>query len=172
MAARSLSSARPSARWAGPVNFVDPDEPENFRAALNDKTKAIWVESLANPGGVLVDLEAIAAIANEAHVPLIVDNTLASPYLCRPFDHGADLVMHSATKFLGGHGNSMGGVVVESGRFDWAKVPGKYPSLAERNPAYHDLSFYETFGNFGFPPLPAPSGCAISARRYRRSTPI
>ncbi len=130
--------------------FVDPDDPDNFRRALTDKCKAIWVESLANPGGVLVDLEAIAKVANEAHVPLIVDNTLATPYLCQPFEFGADLIMHSATKFLGGHGNSMAGIIVESGGFDWNKVPGKYPSLSEPTPSYHDLTFYETFGNFGF----------------------
>jgi O-acetylhomoserine (thiol)-lyase len=130
--------------------FVDPDDPEDIRRALSPKCKAIWVESLANPGGVLVDLEAIAAIAHQAHVPLIVDNTMASPYLCRPFEHGADLVMHSATKFLGGHGNSMGGVVVEGGNFDWGKEPEKFASLARPTPAYHGLCFYETFGNFGF----------------------
>jgi O-acetylhomoserine (thiol)-lyase len=130
--------------------FVDPDDPEDIRRALTPKCKAIWVESLANPGGVLVDLEAIAAIAHDAHVPLIVDNTMASPYLCRPFEHGANLVMHSATKFLGGHGNSMGGVVVEGGNFDWSKEPAKFASLARPTPAYHGLCFYETFGNFGF----------------------
>ncbi len=131
-------------------DFVDPDDPENFRRAMTDDVKAIWIESLANPGGVLVDIEAVAEIAREAHVPLIVDNTMASPYLCRPFEHGADLIMHSATKYLGGHGNSMGGIVVEGGNFDWGKVPGKFPSLAEPTPAYHGLTFYETFGNFGF----------------------
>ena len=130
-------------------HFVDPTDPENFRRALTEKTKAIFVESLANPGGIVVDLEAAAKIAQEAGIPLIVDNTLATPYLCRPFDWGADIVCHSTTKFLGGHGNSLGGVVVESGKFDWAKS-GKFPSLAGPEPAYHGLNFYETFGDFGF----------------------
>jgi O-acetylhomoserine (thiol)-lyase len=130
-------------------HFVDPTDPENFRRALTEKTKAIFVESLANPGGIVVDLEAAAKIAHEAGIPFIVDNTLATPYLCRPFDWGADIVCHSTTKFLGGHGNSLGGVVVESGKFDWAKS-GKFPSLAGPEPAYHGLNFVETFGDFGF----------------------
>ena len=134
--------------WKGV--FVDPDEPENFRQAITPKTKAIFIESLANPGGVVCDIEAIAKIAHDAHVPLIVDNTLASPYLCRPFEWGADIVIHSLTKFLGGHGNSLGGMIVEAGRFDWNKVPGKYPAMTEPTPSYHGLRFYETFGNLGF----------------------
>jgi O-acetylhomoserine (thiol)-lyase len=132
------------------AKMVDPDEPENFRQALSKKTKAIFVESLANPGGVVVDLEAIASIAHEAGVPLIVDNTLASPYLCRPVEWGADIVVHSATKFLGGHGNSIAGMIVDGGRFDWAATPGKYPALTEPTESYHGLRFYETFGNFGY----------------------
>ncbi len=132
------------------VHFADATDPESFRAAMTDKTKAIFVESLANPGGVVVDLEAVAAIAHEHGVPLIVDNTMATPYLCRPFEWGADIVIHSATKFLGGHGNSLGGIVVDGGRFDWAASPGKYPALSEPTPSYHGLRFYETFGNFGF----------------------
>jgi O-acetylhomoserine (thiol)-lyase len=130
-------------------HFVDPTDPDNFRQALTPKCKAIFVESLANPGGVVVDLAAIAEIAHEAGIPLIVDNTLATPYLCRPFEWGADLVTHSTTKFLGGHGNSMGGMVVESGKFDWA-ASGKFPSLTEPEPAYHGLRFYENFGDFAF----------------------
>jgi O-acetylhomoserine (thiol)-lyase len=137
----------PRLGWHG--HLVDPLRPENFREALTPRCKAIFVESLANPGGVVVDLEAIAAIAHEAGLPLIVDNTLASPWLCRPFEWGADLVVHSTTKFLSGHGTSMGGVLVESGRFDWAKS-GKFPSLTRPEPAYHGLNFYETFGDFGF----------------------
>uniref|UniRef100_UPI003CD03952 O-acetylhomoserine aminocarboxypropyltransferase n=1 Tax=Rhodoblastus acidophilus TaxID=1074 RepID=UPI003CD03952 len=129
--------------------FVDPTDPENFRKALTERTKAIFVESLANPGGIVVDLEAVAKIAHEAGIPLVVDNTLATPFLCRPFDWGADIVCHSTTKFLGGHGNALGGVVVESGKFDWAKS-GKFPSMAGPEPAYHGLNFYETFGDFGF----------------------
>jgi O-acetylhomoserine (thiol)-lyase len=130
-------------------HFVDPLEPENFRRALTPRCKAIFVESLANPGGVIVDLAAIAAIAHDAGIPLIVDNTLATPFLCRPFEWGADIVTHSTTKFLGGHGNSMGGIVVESGKFDWAQG-GRFPSLTEPEPAYHGLRFYENFGDFAF----------------------
>jgi len=130
-------------------HFVDPLDPENFRRALTPKCKAIFVESLANPGGVVVDLSAIAEIAHSVGIPLIVDNTLASPYLCRPFEWGADLIVHSTTKFLSGHGNSMGGMVVESGKFDWA-ASGKFPSLTEPEPAYHGLRFYENFGDFAF----------------------
>jgi O-acetylhomoserine (thiol)-lyase len=129
--------------------FVDPTDPENFRKALTPGCKAIFVESLANPGGVIVDLSAIADIAHEAGIPLIVDNTLATPYLCRPFEFGADIVTHSTTKFLGGHGNSMGGIVVESGRFDWAQN-NKFPSMTQPEPAYHGLRFFENFGDFAF----------------------
>ena len=129
--------------------FVDPGEPENFRKALSPKTKAIFLENLANPGGIVVDLERVAAIAHEAGIPLIVDNTLASPYLCRPFDWGADLVCHSTTKFLSGHGHALGGMLVESGRFDWAGGKG-FPTLTEPEPAYHGLKFYENFGDFAF----------------------
>jgi O-acetylhomoserine (thiol)-lyase len=131
------------------AQLVDPRDPENFRRAMTARTKAIFVESLANPGGVVVDLEALAAISREASIPLIVDNTLASPWLCRPFEHGADLVVHSTTKFLSGHGTSMGGVLVESGKFDWT-ASGKFPSLSHPEPAYHGLNFHETFGDFGF----------------------
>ncbi len=131
------------------VHFVDPHDPKNFEAALTPKCKAIFVESLSNPAAVVVDLEAIAAIARKAGIPLMVDNTMASPYLCRPFEWGADLVLHSTTKFISGHGNSMGGAVVESGKFDWAKS-GKFPSMTEPDPAYHGLTFNETFGDFGY----------------------
>jgi len=130
-------------------HFVDPLDPENFRRALTPRCKAIFVESLANPGGVVVDIAAIAAIAHDAGIPLIVDNTLATPFLCRPFEWGADIVTHSTTKFLGGHGNSMGGIVVESGKFDWAQN-GKFPSMTEPEPAYHGLRFFENFGDFAF----------------------
>src|SRR6478736_3404022 len=130
-------------------HFVDPHDPENFRRALTPRCKAIFLESLANPGGIIVDLEAVAKVAHEAGIPLIVDNTLATPYLCRPIDWGADLVLHSTTKFLDGHGNSLGGVVVESGRFDWSQG-GKFPALTEPEPAYHGLRFYENFGDFAF----------------------
>jgi O-acetylhomoserine (thiol)-lyase len=130
-------------------HFVDPKDPENFRRALTPKCKAIFVESLANPGGIIVDIEAIARVAHDAGLPLIVDNTMATPYLCRPIEYGADLVTHSTTKFLGGHGNAMGGIVVESGKFDWAQG-GKFPSMTEPEPAYHGLRFYENFGDFAF----------------------
>ena len=130
-------------------HFVDPTDPENFRRALTPKCKAIFVESLANPGGVVVDLEPVAKIAHDAGIPLIVDNTLATPYLCRPFEWGADLVTHSTTKFLDGHGNALGGIVVESGKFDWGQG-GKFPALTEPEPAYHGLRFYENFGDFAF----------------------
>jgi O-acetylhomoserine (thiol)-lyase len=130
-------------------NFVDPNDPENFRRALTPRCKAIFVESLANPGGVVVDIKAIADIAHEAGIPLIVDNTLATPYLCQPIAWGADIVCHSTTKFLAGHGNSLGGMIVESGRFDWSQG-GKFPSLSEPEPAYHGLNFYENFGDFAF----------------------
>ena len=129
-------------------HFVDPTDPENFRRALTPRCKAIFVESLANPGGVVVDIEAIAAVAHASGIPLIVDNTLASPYLCRPIEWGADIVCHSTTKFLGGHGNSLGGVVVESGRFNWGN--GNFPGLASPEPAYHGLNFFENFGDFAF----------------------
>jgi O-acetylhomoserine (thiol)-lyase len=131
------------------VHFVDPTEPENFCRALTPRCKAIFIESLANPGGVVVDLEAVAKIAHEAGIPFIVDNTLATPYLCRPIEWGADLVCHSTTKFLDGHGNSLGGAVVESGKFDWG-AGGKFPSLTDPEPAYHGFRFYENFGDFAF----------------------
>ncbi len=130
-------------------HFVDPTDPENFRQALTPKTKAIFLEVLANPGGIVVDLEAVTAIAKDAGIPLIVDNTMATPYLCRPFEWGADIIVHSTTKFLGGHGNSLGGAVIESGKFDWAQND-KFPSMTEPEPAYHGLTFHETFGDFGF----------------------
>lgn len=137
----------PKLGWT--CHFVDPREPENFRKALTPRCKAIFVESLANPGGIVVDLEAIAAIAHDAGIPLVVDNTLASPYLCRPIEWGADLVLHSLTKFLGGHGNALGGIIVESGKFDWTQG-NRFPALTEPEPAYHGLRFYENFGDFAF----------------------
>jgi len=131
------------------VRFVDPTDPENFRAAIGSDTKAIFIEALSNPGGVIVDVEAVAAVAHQAGIPLIVDNTLASPYLLRPFDWGADLVIHSTTKYLSGHGTSMGGIVVDSGRFDWG-ASDKFPGLTKPDPAYHGLAFWETFGDLGY----------------------
>jgi len=131
------------------TRFVDADDPANVAAAVNDKTRAIFIESLANPGGVVQDIEAIAKVAKTAGVPLIVDNTLATPVLCRPIEHGADIIVHSTTKFLNGHGNSIGGVIVDSGNTDWVKT-GKYPTLSEPNPSYHGMVFSEALGNLGF----------------------
>jgi len=130
-------------------HFVDPTDPENFRKALTPKTKAIFIENLANPGGIVVDITKVADIAHAAGIPLIVDNTLATPYLCRPINFGADIIVHSTTKFLSGHGNAMGGVVVESGKFDWSQGD-RFPSLTEPEPAYHGLKFFENFGDFAF----------------------
>jgi len=131
------------------VAWADTDDVESFKRAITPKTKAIFIESIANPGGTVTDIEAIATIARDAGVPLIVDNTLASPYLIKPIDHGADIVIHSLTKFLGGHGNSLGGVVVDAGTFDWSKS-GRYPALSEPRPEYHGIKLQETFGNFAF----------------------
>ena len=131
------------------VRWADTTDPEAFHAAITPKTKAIFVESIANPGGIITDIAAIAAVAKEAGVPLIVDNTLATPYLIRPVEHGADIVVHSLTKFLGGHGNSIGGAIVDCGTFDWIES-GRYPTLSEPSPSYHGITFAETFGNFAF----------------------
>ncbi|MEQ9607203.1 MAG: O-acetylhomoserine aminocarboxypropyltransferase [Kiloniellaceae bacterium] len=131
------------------ADFVDVDDPDAVRRALTPRTKAIFVESLANPGGVVSDLEALSAVAREAGIPLIVDNTMATPYLCRPFEWGADIVVHSTTKFLSGNGTSVGGAVIDSGRFDWSKSD-RFPGLAAPEPAYHGLNFHETFGDMAF----------------------
>jgi len=131
------------------VVWADAGDPKSFEKAVSDKTKAIFVESLANPGGVVTDLEAVAKVAQSAGVPLIVDNTLASPYLCRPVEFGADIVVHSLTKFLGGHGNSLGGIIVDCGTFDWL-ASGRYPTLSEPSESYHGIRMAETFGDFGF----------------------
>ncbi len=131
------------------VHFVDVDQPDNVRQALTPNCKAVFVESLANPGGVVSDLEALAVIAHDAGIPLIVDNTMATPYLCRPFEWGADLVVHSLTKFLSGNGTSVGGSVVDSGTFDWSQND-KFAGLTEPEPAYHGLRFYESFGDMAF----------------------
>jgi O-acetylhomoserine (thiol)-lyase len=131
------------------VKFADATDADSFKRQVSDKTRAIFCESIANPGGVISDLEGIARVAEQAGVPLIVDNTLATPYLIRPFEWGAHIVVHSATKFLGGHGNSLAGLIVEAGTFDWAKS-GKYKTMTEENPSYHGIRFYETFGDFAF----------------------
>jgi len=130
------------------TTFVDADDPDAFRAALKPRTKALYAETIGNPQLNVSDIAALAEVAHEAGVPLVIDNTLASPYLCRPFEHGADIVVHSVTKYLGGHGTTMGGVVVESGKFPWDN--GNFPRMTEPSRGYHGVRFYETFGDFGF----------------------
>ncbi len=144
------------------ASFVDADDPAQVAAAITDKTRCVFIESLANPGGVVQDIAAIAKIAHEAGVPLIVDNTLATPMLCRPIEHGADIVVHSTTKFLNGHGNSIGGVIVDSGRFDWA-ASDKYPSLTTPNPSYHDMVFTDALAPIG--PVAFIIGCRVLGLR-------
>jgi O-acetylhomoserine (thiol)-lyase len=131
------------------VSWADPDDISTFERAITPKTKAIFVESIANPGGIITDIEAVANVARKAGVPLIVDNTLATPYLCKPIDYGADIVVHSLTKFLGGHGNSIGGMIVDAGTFNWSRE-GRYPMLSEPRPEYQGIVLHETFGNFAF----------------------
>jgi O-acetylhomoserine (thiol)-lyase len=130
------------------VVLVNPDETESFEKAITDKTKAVYIETIGNPGINICDIEAIADIAHKNSVPLIIDNTFASPYLCKPFEFGADIVVHSATKFIGGHGTSIGGVVVDSGKFNWNN--GKFPQLVEPDESYHGLKYYETFGESAY----------------------
>ncbi|HWD23784.1 MAG TPA: O-acetylhomoserine aminocarboxypropyltransferase/cysteine synthase family protein [Burkholderiales bacterium] len=130
------------------TTFVDPADPQNFRRALQPNTKLLYAETLGNPLINIVDIEAVAAIAHEAGIPLVVDNTVPSPYLCRPIEWGADIVVHSATKYIGGHGTTMGGVIVESGKFDWGN--GKFPEFTSPSPGYHGVIFHETFGDFGY----------------------
>lgn len=125
--------------------FVHPDDPENFRKAVTEKTKALYIETIGNPGINLIDIEAVAQIAHEYGVPLIVDNTFGTPYLIRPFEFGADIVVHSATKFIGGHGTSIGGIIVDSGKFDWAGS-GRFPGLTEPDASYHGLNYAEALG--------------------------
>lgn len=127
------------------THFVDPDDPENFRKAINSKTKAVYIESIGNPGINIVDIEAVAKVAHENGIPLIVDNTFGTPYLIRPIQFGADIVVHSATKFIGGHGSSIGGVIVDSGKFNWAES-GRFPGLTEPDESYHGLKYYEALG--------------------------
>lgn len=131
------------------VNFVNSDDPENFRAAITDKTKALYAETIGNPQGNILDIEKVAAIAHEHGIPLIVDNTFPSPYLLRPIEHGADIVVHSATKFIGGHGTSIGGIIVDGGKFDW-KASGKFPGLTEPDPSYHGLVYTEAVGPIAY----------------------
>jgi O-acetylhomoserine (thiol)-lyase len=130
------------------VKWADTTNPDSFKALIDAKTRALYAESIANPGGIITDIEPLAKIAHDAGVPLIIDNTLASPYLIRPIEWGADIVLHSATKFLGGHGNSMAGVIVDAGKFDYGN--GKYPTLSEPCPSYHGMKLWETFGDMAF----------------------
>ncbi|MBA4552066.1 homocysteine synthase [Thermoactinomyces vulgaris] len=130
------------------VKFVDQSDPENFRKAITDRTKAIFAETIGNPQLDVLDFEAVSKVAHDHGIPLIVDNTFASPYLCRPFEHGADIVVHSATKFIGGHGNSIGGVIVDSGKFDWTN--GKFPDFTEPDPSYHGVVYSEALGPLAY----------------------
>src|SRR5690348_8496685 len=130
------------------TTFVDPDDAENFRRAITPRTRLIYGETIGNPLLNVLDIEAVAKVAHDANIPLMVDNTFASPYLCRPIEHGADIVVHSATKFIGGHGTSIGGIIVDSGRFPWDK--GRFPQLLEPSKGYHGIRFYETFGDFAY----------------------
>ncbi|HUI54879.1 MAG TPA: O-acetylhomoserine aminocarboxypropyltransferase/cysteine synthase family protein [Bryobacteraceae bacterium] len=129
------------------VKFVEPDDPENFRKAITPKTRALYGETIANPRMNVLDIQKVAAIAHDAGVPLVIDNTMASPYLCRPFEYGADIVVHSATKFLGGHGTSIGGIIVDSGNFKWSD---KFPAITQPSPGYHGMVFSEVFGNLAY----------------------
>src|SRR6056297_74459 len=130
------------------VSFVDSEDPESFKAAINEQTKALYVETIGNPALTVPDFERLAEIAHESGVPLIVDNTFASPYICRPFEYGADIVVHSTTKYIAGHGNSIGGVIVDSGNFDWDT--GRFPGLVEPDPSYHGVKFQEEFGEAAY----------------------
>jgi O-acetylhomoserine (thiol)-lyase len=130
------------------TTFVDPDDPENFRSAITPRTKLLYGETIGNPLLNVLDIEAVAAVAHDANLPLVIDNTFASPYLCRPIEHGADIVVHSATKFIGGHGTSIGGVIVDSGRFPWDR--GRFPQMLEPSKGYHGIRFYETFGDMAY----------------------
>lgn len=129
--------------------FVDPDDPENFKRAITDKTRAVYIETIGNPGINITDMEAIAVIAHENRIPLIVDNTFATPYLNRPFDFGADIVVHSATKFIGGHGTTIGGIIIDSGKFDWA-ASGKFPGLSQPDPSYHGIVYTDVLGPLAY----------------------
>src|ERR671936_275246 len=130
------------------LTFIDPDDLDAWKSGLRDNTKLLYGETIGNPGGNVLDISAVADIAHAQGVPLMVDSTFATPYLCRPIEWGADIVVHSATKFIGGHGTSIGGVVVEAGTFDWSN--GRFPVIADPSPAYHGLKFHETFGMYGY----------------------
>jgi len=131
------------------TTFVDPDDPQNFEKAIQDNTKALFIETLGNPNSNVTDIEATSAIAHKHGIPLIIDNTFGTPYLIRPIEHGADIVVHSATKFIGGHGSSLGGVIVDSGKFDWVKS-GKFPKISEPEPSYHGVRFVDAAGEAAY----------------------
>ncbi len=150
------------AKFGWKAVFVDADDPANVAAAINDKTRAVFIESLANPGGVVQDIAAIAKAAHDSGVPLVVDNTLATPMLCRPIEHGADIVVHSTTKFLNGHGNSIGGLIVDAGKFDWA-ASDKFPSLTRPNPSYHGAVLTDALAPIG--PIAFIIGCRVLGLR-------
>ncbi|AHF10792.1 MULTISPECIES: homocysteine synthase [Dehalobacter] len=137
------------ARLGLKTTFVNPDEPENFRAAITKKTKAIYIEALGNPGINIIDIEAVAQIAHENGIPLIIDSTFASPYLLKPIEFGADIVVHSATKFIGGHGTTIGGLIIDSGKFDWS-ASGEFPGMTEPDPSYHGLKYFEALGPLAY----------------------
>jgi O-acetylhomoserine (thiol)-lyase len=130
------------------TTFADPDDLDTFRRAITPRTRAFYAETIGNPGMNVLDIAELANLAHEHNLPLVVDNTFASPYLCRPIEHGADIIVHSATKFIGGHGTSIGGVIVDSGRFPWGQ--GRFPQLLEPSKGYHGIRFYETFGDFAY----------------------
>jgi len=134
--------------WGINTIFVDSTDPENYRRALTPRTRAFYSETIGNPRGDVLDIRAVADIAHKAGIPLVIDNTFATPYLCRPFEHGADIIVHSATKFIGGHGTSIAGVLIESGKFPWDN--GNFPHIVDPSPGYHGVRFYETFGDFAF----------------------
>ncbi|WP_416908052.1 MAG: O-acetylhomoserine aminocarboxypropyltransferase [Polymorphobacter sp.] len=148
------------------VKWFDIDDPESLKAAVNPETRLVFVESVANPGGLVTDLDAVAAAAKAAGAPLVVDNTMASPYLCRPIEFGADVVIHSATKFLGGHGNSLGGVAVDAGTFDWGAHAAKYPTLTEPLSFYNGLDLFDTFGAIDLGGGPVNIALAIALRAF------
>jgi O-acetylhomoserine (thiol)-lyase len=148
------------------VKWFDIDDPDSLKAAVSEKTKAVFIESLANPGGLVTDIEAAAKVAQDAGAPLIVDNTMASPYLIRPIEWGADIVVHSATKFLGGHGNSIGGVAVDAGTFDWGKHPGKFPTLTDPLAFYNGLKIHDVFGGIDLGGGPVNISMALALRAF------
>jgi len=130
------------------TTFVEPDDPENFRKAITPKTRCLYGETISNPRGNVLDIEAVAKIAHEHNIPLVIDNTFATPYICKPLDYGADIVVHSLTKFMGGHGTSIGGIIVSGNKFDWSK--GTFPTLTEPSPAYHGMKWFDLFGPLAF----------------------